>query len=251
MKITTHLTALAAMATLSIWACASESSAPPQWQWGIGIGSQTYKEPIMQLQGPELGLVSRWNAADTLKVEGHISRARLSYDSTRSGRMSGVPQTEGLLRILGPAWPLGQAGHAEPTLQWSYTHNDLRGQSSNGQTGYERHLNNLWAGVRWTQTQMPDHWAVRDISLDLQSLVKGRQLSKLSQVGSAYRDVQTETRHGWALGLQVRIPTAHGDIVPYVRKQHLGRSDTVFNGLGYATEPEHDKLWLGLNWWFN
>jgi hypothetical protein len=51
--------------------------------------------------------------------------------------------------------------------------------------------------------------------------------------------------------LQARVPSAWGEFQPYLRWQQLGRSNTVFNGLGYATEPEHRKIWLGVNWWAN
>lgn len=240
------------LSCLSLTILADEPpAAKAPWQWGVSAGWQSYREPIMQLQGPEVGLLSHWQPSEAFKLEGQLSLARLKYSSTSSGTMSNVPQTEASLRVLGPAASLRRWGSVEPTLQWSYTHDDLRGETSTGNHGYERHLNNLWAGVRWTQTQLPADWAISRASLDVQALVKGRQLSKLSQANPAYSDVLTETRGGWALGLQVRIPGTHGEFEPYVRWQQLDRSNRVFDGVGYATEPEHRKLWIGVNWWMN
>ena len=240
------------LACLSLTAQAEDTPATSKpWQWGINAGWQRYSEPIMQLQGPEVGLLSRWQISEAFKLEGQLSLARLEYTSTNTGSMSNVPQTEASLRLLGPAASLGRIGWVEPTLQWSYTHNDLRGQSSTGNLGYERHLNNLWAGLRWsTSPALTDALKAR-LSLDLQTLVEGRQLSKLSQANPAYGNVLTQTQGGWAWGLQLRMPSAYGELEPYVRWQHLNRSNRVFNGVGYSSEPEHHKLWIGMNWWMN
>lgn len=241
-----------ALACLGGTAGAQPLADPRVWQWGLSAGAQSYREPIMQLQGPELGLLSRWQPAGGFKLEGTLSHARLAYRSATSGTLSDVPQTEASLRWLGPATSLGALGAVEPTLQWSYTHNDLRGRTSTGHLGYERHLNNLWAGVRWTQAPASDGRSLGgagQFSLDLQALIEGRQQSKLSQADPAYSDVLTRTRGGWAWALRWRMASANGAIEPYVRWQHLERSNKVYDGVGYATEPEHRKVWVGVNWW--
>jgi hypothetical protein len=189
--------------------------------------------------------------SEHFRLEGQMSLARLTYKSPISGRIHGVHQSEGSLQLLGPALTAGSGGKIEPSVQWHYTYNDLRGPSSTGQRGYERHLNNLWVGARWSQSLNASAWPMNSYSIDLQSLVQGRQQSKVSQADPSYSDVLTKTPHGWALGVQGTIPTAHGYANPYLRLQRLNRSNTVFNGVGYATEPANDKVWMGVNWWFN
>lgn len=226
-----------------------QTTAVSPWQWGLSTGWEKYREPIMEQAGPQLGLASRWAVSEGFTLEAQVALARLSYDSVGSGSMSGVPQTELNLRLSGPAWGWGEGSRLEPTLHWQYTDNDLRGQSTTGNPGYERHLSNWWLGARWTRPTPSLNWPVRSVSLELQGLLKGQQQSHLSQANPIYMDVTTRTRQGWALTLQGRLPGSRGELVPYLRWQRLSRSNTVSTGPSLAKEPESTQLWAGVTWW--
>jgi hypothetical protein len=221
------------------------------WHWGLNLGGQTYQENIMQLEGLEWGVVGKWDATDLLKVESQWSSSKLNYSSTKSGTMSNIRQTEGALHLIGASWRTAHASKFEPTLQWAFTHNDLRGLTSTGAAGYERHQDKLWAGARWTQTLDPKEWSMDAISIEVQGLLHARQRSDLSQADPQRRDVLTRAHPGWALEVRGHTTAWQNALTPYLRWEDIAVSNTVFDGVGQVKEPANQKLSIGLSWWIH
>jgi hypothetical protein len=238
--------------TVAVHSCA-QTSEPigAQLQWGVSGGANHYSEPdLMELEGPEIGLhlrVKRWAEMPSLQLEGGVLYGQHKYTSLRAGSMSGVPSLETRWQVLAPVFGDSStssdffAGIALHTL-W----NDLRGTTSfQGATykGYRRESAQLWMPVRWVNG---DVWEI-DVGL----LVYGQHLSRLSDVGSGYRDVVNTQRRGQYAQVAMNLAMASGEILkPFVRYTQLGESDSVTMGGANWVEPKSQRLQVGVVWVF-
>ena len=225
------------------------TAAPLDREWSTSAGMNHYKEPIMQLQGPELGLhakTRRLGNVPGVMGEADVFIGQQSYTSNTTGSMDGVTNIEsrwrGLSRVLpglGPTQGL-YAGLGLHTL-W----NDMRGHSTTGGSGYERQAVQLWLPLRWVSD---DAW-----QLETGVLLRGRHTSKLSQASQSDPDITNTQRHGvyaqasWDYSIDSRQM-----ITPYVRYTYLGNSNVVtLGGTGWI-EPFSQRWQLGLTWhWDN
>ena len=218
---------------------------PLDLEWSTSAGMNHYKEPVMQLHGPELGLhakTRRQGNVPGVMGEADVFIGQQHYTSNTTGSMDGVTNIEsrwrGLSRVLpglGPTQGL-YAGLGLHTL-W----NDLRGNSTTGGSGYERQAVQLWLPLRWVSD---DAW-----QFETGLLLRGRHGSKLSQSDPNKPDITNTQRHGvyaqasWDYSLDSRQM-----ITPYVRYSYLADSDVVKTWY----EPNSQRWQLGLTWhWDN
>jgi hypothetical protein len=221
------------------------AAAPPDLEWSVSAGMNRYIEPEMQLMGPELGLhakTRRLGKQAGVLGEADVFMGQQHYSSDTTGSMDRVTNIEsrwrGLTRVMpgiGPTEGL-YAGLGLHTL-W----NDLRGNSTTSNAGYERQAVQLWFPLRWVSN---NRW-----ELETGVLLRGRHTSKLSQANPNDQDVTNTQKRGtyaqasWDYSLDAR-----NQITPYVRYTHLADSDVVIMGGESWVEPNSQRWQLGLKW---
>lgn len=213
--------------------------------WQLSAGWQDYREPQMQLKGPELGLhwQSRRLGAYTVEADGHLGLQ--NYRSVPSGRLNSVLNVDTRWRALRtstahPQWQFGLALHTHT--------NFLRGTTSLGFGGYDRLSTQLWLPVRW-QSVADQRWAV-----DAGWLLWGEHVSRLSQVNTRLQDVTNTQRKGVYIQISQKLNTSLGELEPYARWTRVDDSDirqvTVDGQTRGAYEPQNNRLNLGVKWHF-
>ena len=235
--------ALATLAFVGGVALAQAESATGVWQ--VSAGWQNYREPQMNLKGPELGLhwQSRHSGAYTLEADAHVGLQ--NYSSTPSGRLDSVLNIDARWRALTTL---------RAQLQWQYglalhTHsNFLRGTTTLGFGGYDRLSTQVWLPVRW-QSMGNQLWAV-----DAGWLLWGEHVSRLSQVNASLQDVTNTQRRGIYLQVSQKISSSRGVFEPYARWTRVDDSDirqvTVDGQTKGAYEPRNNRVNLGVKWHF-
>ena len=212
--------------------------------WQLSTGWQDYREPQMNLTGPELGV--HWQSQKlggfTLEADAYLGLQ--NYSSVPSGRLNSVLNLDTHWRALRsskaqPQWQYGLAVH-------SHT-NFFRGTTSLGFGGYDRLSTQLWLPVRW-HSAGAQPWAV-----DAGWLLWGEHVSRLSQVNTSLQDVTNQQRKGVYLQISKKVNTDLGEMEPYARWAWVDDSDvrwvTVAPGVAKGTfEPQNNRLQVGLKW---
>lgn len=221
---------------------------PPGLKWSASVGMNHYKEPEMQLHGPELGLHVRTLSLGKqagLLGEGDLFVGQQHYSSDQTGTMDRVINVESRWRSMTRVLP--GTGNTEGLYAGLGIHtlwNDLRGTTSTGGAGYERQAVQLWLPLRWVSNNA---W-----QLETGILLRGRHTSRLSETGNGNQDVTNTQKHGayaqvsWDYSLDPR-----NMITPYLRYTHLSDSDYVIMKNQYWHEPESKRWQLGLTWHWN
>jgi len=212
--------------------------------WQLSTGWQDYREPQMNLKGPELGV--HWQSQRlgpyTLEADAHLGLQ--NYSSVQSGRLNSVLNLDTHWRALRastdqPQWQYGLALHSHA--------NFFRGTTSLGFGGYHRLSTQLWLPVRW-HSASAQPWAV-----DAGWLLWGEHVSRLSQVNTNLQDVTNQQRKGAYLQISKKVKTDHGEMEPYARLAWVDDSDvrwvTVAPGVERGDyEPRNNRLQVGLKW---
>ena len=212
--------------------------------WQLSTGWQDYREPQMNLKGPELGV--HWQSQKlggfTLEADAYLGLQ--NYSSVQSGRLNSVLNLDTHLRALRastdqPQWQYGLALHSHA--------NFFRGTTSLGFGGYHRLSTQLWLPVRW-HSASSQPWAV-----DAGWLLWGEHVSRLSQVNTNLQDVTNQQRKGAYLQISKKVKTDHGEMEPYARLAWVDDSDvrwvTVAPGVDRGDyEPRNNRLQVGLKW---
>ena len=211
--------------------------------WQLSAGWQDYREPQMQLKGPELGLhwQSRILGAYTFEADAHVGLQ--NYSSVPSGRLDSVLNVDTRWRALRassalPQWQFGLALHTHA--------NFLRGTTSLGFGGYDRLSTQVWLPVRWhSDSEQP--WTV-----DAGWLLRGEHVSRLSQVSTQFQDVTNQQRKGIYFQISKEIHTKRGEMQPFARWTWVDDSDVRWVSLVGADrgtyEPRNNRLQVGLKW---
>ena len=213
--------------------------------WQLSAGWQDYREPQMQLKGPELGLhwQSRRLGAYAFEADAHVGLQ--NYNSVPSGRLDSVLNVDTRWRALKasttqPQWQYGLALHTHA--------NFLRGTTSLGFGGYDRLSTQVWLPVRW-QSVGDQPWSV-----DAGWLLRGEHLSRLSQVNTRLQDVTNQQRKGIYFQISKEIHTNLGEMQPYARWTWVDDSDVHWVslvGVDRGTyEPRNNRLQVCLKWQF-
>lgn len=250
-----HLKQAALLCGFWAMACAAQTDSgettAQDLRWQAGLGYQHYREPLMQLRGPEIGLGVQWAASPSLVLEAQWWGGQQRYSSPQSGTLSGVANHEfrtlALYRLGdADAWlpnpQLGLAGH--------FVYNDLRGQTSTQSQGYERLSQQLWLPLRWSSSlPWPQLGPQASLQWELAWLLRGRQTSRLSQASPHYTDAHNTQRRGLYMQLSAVQDRAEAHAEPYLRVTHVGRSDLQTLSSGQRVyEPSNTRVQVGVNW---
>lgn len=236
------------VSTASAGDAAQTAASESQLQWRISGGVNRYTESQMQLIGPEVGLHARWSGLEQLprwQFEGDVLLGQQRYTSQDSGSMNKVSNIETRWRALNHVYATGDgdeslsAGLALHTL-W----NDLRGKTNTNHVGYQREAMQLWLPLRWT---LANAWTWEGAVL-----VRGRHISRLSEVRSTYTDVHNTQKNGVYLQATTRFDLENGTTLsPFVRFTRLGDSDSVRMDGSYWVEPQSQRWQMGAVWQFS
>ncbi len=211
--------------------------------WQLSAGWQDYREPQMNLSGPELGV--HWQSLRlgpyTLEADAHLGLQ--NYSSELSGSLDSVLNVDTHWRALRAStansqWQYGLALHSHA--------NFLRGTTSLGFGGYDRLSTQIWLPVRW-HSGSAQHW-----TLDAGWLLWGEHVSRLSQVNTRLQDVTNQQRRGVYLQISKKIHAELGELEPYARWTWVDDSDVHWVTSAEQTrgtyEPRNNRLRVGLKW---
>jgi len=226
--------------------CSAQSQTHPSLGgWRLSAGWQDYREPQMQLKGPELGLHWQSRILGSYRFEADAHVGLQNYNSAQSGRLDHVLNIDTRVRAFRalstqPQWLYGLALHTHA--------NFLRGTTSLGFVGYDRLSAQVWLPVRW-KSLGDQPWAV-----DAGWLLWGEHASRLSQVNARLQDVTNTQRRGVYLQVSQKISSSKGDFEPYARWTKVDDSDirpvTVDGQNRGAYEPQNNRVNLGVKWQF-
>jgi hypothetical protein len=231
-------------------------AAKPGLRLGVSTGYAHYRESLMQLAGPNLGLQLEWVQPWGLErwvLQAHGLLSSPNYSSPVSGSIDRRTTRETAWRAL---YSLGAPGTAPAAnwqggLEWQTYYNDLRGTTSVGHVGYERERYGLWALVAYqapvaqAQPQGAQHWR-----LEAAVLLQGVAVSHLSQVSAAYGDAVNRQNRGVSLRGERSYRYALGELRPYLSVSWVGDSDLQRQTNYTVMEPANTTWQLGLKWFW-
>ena len=222
----------------------AQTSHPSNTHWGISAGWDRYTEgQAMSLTGPEAGLHGRLTLTNQSQLEGDILVGAQHYESQQTGSKNNVANIETRWRILTPVLADYLDG-VSIGLGYHTLWNDLRGQTTTGNGGYQRIANQLWIPARWNINST--------LQLDGGLLLYGRHTSKLSEANRSYSDVTNTQKHGHYLQLSSKLMLDRGQaLTPFIRFTHLADSNTVAMGGRLWVEPTSNRWQIGAVWEFD
>lgn len=238
------------------WVVAWHAQALAQpWTAEMGLVHWSYKEPQVAVihEGwlPTLGISKTWDREQVSPgqwaLSANLALGRVDYRGT--GTMQGQPLMDAqtmLVYLLPAKQPNTFWG---PTLAYDRVFNDARGVTSTGHGGYRR-LNQRWSvGMQWRETTAGG-WQWRG---DAQALLRGWQVSELSDIGGEYQGVTAPVnvqRQGWALKLGICQPLTSGRLCIQAQHTRIQASDTVLvktlQSRYEAFEPANKYTRIGL-----
>jgi len=207
-----------------------------------------YEEPgLMNLIGPRIGAVGSFTLAKAgllFRAEVRGSYGRLKYQG--SGTQNNVPDSIFETRLLvGKDFPVGGRIALSPYAGLGYRalYNDLRGYSqSGGQTyaGYRRYSNYAYVPAGLTgRIAMRDRWVLAP-TVEYDVFIRGRQDSKLSDVGGCNRDVTNKQTHGYGYRAAFMVENTRCAFGPWLHGWSIGDSDLQPAGCGLlGREPKN------------
>jgi hypothetical protein len=222
---------------------------------GVSAGYTHYRESLMQLAGPNVGLQLEWAQPWglerwVLQAQGLLSAP--NYSSPVSGSIDRRTTHETAWRALyGSAPDAASAGRWQGGLEWQTYYNDLRGTTSVGHVGYERERYGLWALVAYqapvtqAQPQVAQAWR-----LEAAVLLQGVAVSHLSQVSASYGDAVNRQNRGLSLRAERSYRYAPGEFRPYLSVSWVGDSDVQRQTNFNVMEPANTTWQLGVKWFW-
>jgi hypothetical protein len=223
---------------------------------GVSTGYTHYRESLMQLAGPNLGVQLEWAQPWglerwVLQAQGLLSAPH--YSSPVSGAIDRRTTLDTAWRALYSLSAPGtaSAGRWDAGLEWQTYYNDLRGTTSVGHVGYERERYGLWALAGYQSTAAPaqsqgaQHWR-----LEAAVLLQGLAVSHLSQVSASYGDAVNRQSRGISLRAERSYRYAPGEFRPYLSVSWVDDSDVQRQINASVTEPANTTWQLGLKWFW-
>lgn len=232
-------------------------------QTGIDIGwsfsAYQYQEPgIMSSRGDKMGLDLR--ATKVLQNEQFIrgdlryAVGTVDYTSNRTGSSSGETDWYIEARVLtGKDLAIKEAVLTPYLgLGYRYLFNDGRGISSTGNWGYRRESNYLYLPFGIIHRRMLIDQARLVSTLEFDSFLAGKQISRLSDGGQGYSDATNSQSSGYGLKWSVVYEKKNWAVGPYGHYWNIGQSDIVpeirngiYTGRGLV-EPKNNTIEFGL-----
>lgn len=223
---------------------------------GLSLSSYQYQEPgLMSLTGGKMGL--DLNSTSVLRdeqfVRGDLRYALGTVDYTGSGNASGQPDWYIEARVLiGKDSALNDAV-LSPYFGFGYRYlfNDMRGITSTGAAGYRRESNYVYMPFGIIHRMSLNGQANLETTLEYDHLLAGKQVSRLSDTGLGYGDLNNNQNKGYGLKLSVMYKKDEWTVGPFVHYWNIGKSDTTFlfrygTLVGTGWEPENNTVEFGL-----
>lgn len=258
MKITAVQFVIAAL-FVSITARAETSDLKTQtgFNLGLSLSSYKYEEPgIMSLTGGKIGVDLRLAKvlSDEWNIRGEFRNAfgTVDYDSNSTGSASGNWDQYIEARFLvGKDWVFNKVALSPYTgAGYRYLYNDGRGNTSTSNWGYRRESNYYYWPVGIILRFAIGGQARLVNTLEYDHLLKGKQISRLSDGGQGDSDLTNKQTKGYGLKLSVNYEKDNWAIGPFVHYWNIGQSDYVpwitngtQNGWGY--EPKNNTVEIG------
>jgi len=236
---------------------------------GTEVSHITYKEPgVMQQTGVMHGFnasysyygwlppLPEWNDKSMLRLEARYSYGKVDYKN--SGTVDNIKDymIEGR-GLIGYVFQKPANFSIIPYLGFGYRYlnDDMGGkESSTGASGYERESNYVYIPIgAELNTSLNSGWFL-GTTLEFDIFVKGKQISRLSDVDPECPDISNRQRNGYGLRGSLKIQRKLENIFfvfePFIRYWNIKRSeDTYFvynNSLWYGVEPRNNSLEYGL-----
>lgn len=203
---------------------------------GLSLSTYQYQEPgIMSLQGMKMGLdlhaVKVLEERGKLILRGDLRFAfgSVDYTSTGTGSASGNPDWYIEARgLVGKDWAIKDAVISPYAgLGYRYLFHDGRGITSAGYGGYRRESNYFYFPLGVIHRRALNDQARLESTLEYDTLLFGKQISSLSDVGGGYSDATNNQSSGYGLRLSVLYQESNWSIGPYVYYWNIGQSDIV------------------------
>ena len=134
---------------------------------------------------------------------------------------------------------------------YRYLFNDARGITSTGNWGYRRESNYFYLPIGIIHRMTLDNHARLESTVEYDHLLRGKQISRLSDGGIGYGDVTNTQNSGYGMKLGVMYQKNIWAIGPYAHYWNIGKSDTVnVYQIGIPVsagwEPENNTIEFGL-----
>jgi len=212
-----------------------------------------YKEPgLMSLSGGKAGVAIDAETAVShgaaLGVYLRGASGETSYSSTGTGSSYGngdfYVESIASIRMLSETGLTMRAG-----LGYRYLMSDIRGTTSTGHAGYRRESNYVFSALGLSVKE-PFKLTKSKIDLEYDRLVRGWQISRLSDVDQTIQDLQNKQRSGFGLRAKLTLTIWGAQIGPYINYWNIDRSDIaplVQSGVvvGYGIEPANETTEIG------
>lgn len=224
----------------------------------ISLGHYRYEEPgLMSLQGLKSGIELRTTKAyparlTFLRGELRYAGGTVDYSSNGTGSSSGEPDWyfEGRA-LVGRDWLLQESTISSYTgLGYRFLLNDGRGITSTGHPGYRRESTYIYLplGVILRTGLKNDDELIGSFEYD--HLLSGNQLSKLSDTGLGYSDLDSTQKEGYGVKLRLSYMTSRWSAGPYLHYWNIADSaiNPIYrNGIlnGYGLEPHNKTTEIG------
>lgn len=241
----------------------SRSFPDPVWDIGPYFSYITYREPgVMKEEGPMLGVRGAFTYHDNfmIKLEGIVGGGSVDYEGGtwdgESARINDIPDYMLEGRVLG-GWDFSLSPQflITPFFGFGYRYlNDDMHQKDPG--GYERESNYYYSplGVE-AALELGDGWSM-GLVLEYDIFWRGRQISHLSDVSSAYNDPENDQDQGYGLRASLEVMKRWEKVLlgvePFIRYWKIQDSDSdwmTFYGIpaGQVIEPRNNSTEIGVN----
>lgn len=223
---------------------------------GVSLSSYRYQEPgIMSNQGNKLGLDMRFTKVlqEGAYLRGDLRYAFGSVDYSGSGSASGQQDwyVEGR-GLVGKDWVVNDSVLSPYTgLGYRYLFNDARGFTSTGAAGYRRESNYLYLPIGIVHRIALQEQSRLVTEFEYDHLLKGKQVSRLSDAGFGLSDATNNQSSGYGLRLSFKYEQDKWAVGPYAYYWSIARSDAALvyrNGVlyGFGAEPKNNTVEFGL-----
>ena len=228
---------------------------------GATISNYRYEEPSLNVKldgykgGLDLAAITKPQGDWFLRFEGRYEYGKTRYSG--SGEKNGNPDWYYELRgLVGKDFVPGAYGLAPYVgLGFRYLFNDIRGVTSTGAFGYRRESQYLYLPIGVTHRLPLESGARLSTTIEADYLLKGRQISSLSDVVSIVGDVTNDQRSGYGIRGSLYYEKNRWLFGPWFQYWSIGQSDVspviaVIGGtrfiIGTGFEPKNKTTEIGL-----
>lgn len=254
-----RLPLLASLCALALsTAHAAPLSTPNSNEIAISLGSYRYEEPgVMSLQGIKTGIDLRMTRSNEnqrvfFRTELRYAAGTVDYSSIKTGSASGEPDWyfEGRL-LAGSDHPQAHALFSTYVgLGYRFLFNDGRGLTTTNAAGYRRESNYFYLPLGFTYLSDLRNGNTLKTMLEYDHLLSGHQLSRLSDTGLGYPDLNNQQNSGYGVKLRLTYATREWSLGPYLHYWNIAASEPVYfqrNGSSYSgVEPKNKTTEFGI-----